>query len=398
METSSSSSSNTTTLPTTSAKKQWRAEEAIAGNTEALQALRELITYPIYYSKQFRRIGKIMAKRIAASWTSRNREDKFGTRRCSRMRHPFNRNWVLGTNFSNGPQSVHRAYLGEGERILREAFAEAATHSSGKPTVIFFDEIDAICPRGDSRREQGIHIVSQLVLLMDANKPSSTSRSQVVVVASTNSYGRKIQNGSREKMLPSLECQGPEVLTKRDGNDDIGDVCMEDGINKMSFPGATVRPYEIRNSGDGPRTPNIVFGFDDAFPDPGVRRFGCGDHRGKLWGVFGLHIVCPEFVRLFDEDPLYEYVVMVMAIFAEENGGKVKEFCVAISLAKLGLPGLIVPEGFFVVEEGVKLVLQILLHGGVFIIHGFLLDFCNLVPSAVDIQGGAVEFPFVPSI
>ncbi|KAL0372513.1 UNVERIFIED_CONTAM: Cell division control protein 48B [Sesamum calycinum] len=35
----------------------WKAEEAIAGNTEALQALRELISYPILYSRESRILG-----------------------------------------------------------------------------------------------------------------------------------------------------------------------------------------------------------------------------------------------------------------------------------------------------------------------------------------------------
>ena len=35
---------------------------------------------------------------------------------------------------------------------MREAFAEASKHAKlGKPAVIFIDEIDAICPRRDSR-------------------------------------------------------------------------------------------------------------------------------------------------------------------------------------------------------------------------------------------------------
>lgn len=54
---------------------------------------------------------------------------------------------VLGS-----PHSVHRAHAGESERILREAFSEALSHAKlGKPSVIFIDEIDALCPRRDSR-------------------------------------------------------------------------------------------------------------------------------------------------------------------------------------------------------------------------------------------------------
>ncbi|KAF7131854.1 hypothetical protein RHSIM_Rhsim09G0126600 [Rhododendron simsii] len=50
------------------------------------------------------------------------------------------------------PHSVHRAHAGESERILRDAFAEASSHAKlGKPSVIFIDEIDALCPRRDSR-------------------------------------------------------------------------------------------------------------------------------------------------------------------------------------------------------------------------------------------------------
>lgn len=50
------------------------------------------------------------------------------------------------------PHSVHKSHAGESEKILREAFDEAAHHAtSGKPAVIFIDEIDALCPRRDSR-------------------------------------------------------------------------------------------------------------------------------------------------------------------------------------------------------------------------------------------------------
>ncbi|XLU35336.1 hypothetical protein S245_071402, partial [Arachis hypogaea] len=84
------------------------------------------------------------------------------------------------------PHMVHRAHAGESEKILREAFAEAASQVAlGKSSVIFIDEIDALCPRRDSKREQDVRVASQLFTLMDSNKPTS-STAGVVVVASTN--------------------------------------------------------------------------------------------------------------------------------------------------------------------------------------------------------------------
>ena len=56
-----------------------------------------------------------------------------------------------GLYFSAG--SIHKAYAGESERLLREAFAKSSSKAlfSGIPVVIFIDEIDALCPRRDSR-------------------------------------------------------------------------------------------------------------------------------------------------------------------------------------------------------------------------------------------------------
>ena len=44
---------------------------------------------------------------------------------------------------------MHRVHAGESEKVLRDAFAEASSHavSDNKPSVIFIDEIDVLCPR-----------------------------------------------------------------------------------------------------------------------------------------------------------------------------------------------------------------------------------------------------------
>jgi len=49
------------------------------------------------------------------------------------------------------PNTVNSALAGESERNLREAFSAASSHTAlGKPSVIFIDEIDGLCPRRDS--------------------------------------------------------------------------------------------------------------------------------------------------------------------------------------------------------------------------------------------------------
>ncbi|CAN1124716.1 Cell division control protein 48 homolog B [Linum perenne] len=158
--------------------KRWRAEDAIAGNTPALDSLREIITFPLLYSRQARKLG--------LKWpTGLLMYGPPGTGKTSLVRAVVQESGAHLVVIS--PHSVHRAHAGESERIMREAFADASTNAvAGKPSVVFIDEIDAMCPRRDSRREQDVRLVSQLCALMDTMKPNSASSGHVVVVASTN--------------------------------------------------------------------------------------------------------------------------------------------------------------------------------------------------------------------
>ncbi|KAK5817153.1 hypothetical protein PVK06_022076 [Gossypium arboreum] len=157
---------------------QWKAEEAVGGNAKALQALRELIVFPLIYSREAQKLGLKWPRGLLLYGPP-------GTGKTSLVRAIVRESGAHLIVLS--PHSVHRAHAGESERILREAFSEASSHaSSGKPSVIFIDEIDALCPRRDSRREQDVRLASQLLTLMDTNKPSATSVPRAVVVASTN--------------------------------------------------------------------------------------------------------------------------------------------------------------------------------------------------------------------
>ncbi|KAL0085560.1 P-loop containing nucleoside triphosphate hydrolase protein [Phycomyces blakesleeanus] len=84
----------------------------------------------------------------------------------------------------NGPEIVSKFY-GETEQKLRDIFAEAEEHA---PTVIFIDEIDALCPKRDEApSELEKRVVTTLLTLMDgASESGHQHSSKVVVIGATN--------------------------------------------------------------------------------------------------------------------------------------------------------------------------------------------------------------------
>ncbi|XP_063008628.1 nuclear valosin-containing protein-like isoform X1 [Melospiza melodia melodia] len=86
-----------------------------------------------------------------------------------------------GLNFISvkGPELLNM-YVGESERAVRQVFQRARNSA---PCVIFFDEVDALCPRR-SDRESGasVRVVNQLLTEMDGLQ----QRQQVFIMAATN--------------------------------------------------------------------------------------------------------------------------------------------------------------------------------------------------------------------
>ncbi|EAY00025.1 ATPase, AAA family protein [Trichomonas vaginalis G3] len=79
-----------------------------------------------------------------------------------------------------GPELLNK-YLGESESAIRGVFSRARDSA---PCVIFFDEIDAICPRrsDDSSNAAASRVVNQLLTEMDG----LVGRGQVFVIGATN--------------------------------------------------------------------------------------------------------------------------------------------------------------------------------------------------------------------
>ncbi|CAK9227464.1 unnamed protein product [Sphagnum troendelagicum] len=157
------------------------AESVVAGMEVPLQALRELLLWPVLYAEEARTLGLRWPKGLLLYGPP-------GTGKTSLV-HAMARECKAHFTSLSGA-SVHRAYAGESERILREAFANAASEAAtGRPAIIFIDEVDTICPPRDSRRQQETRLVAQLLTLMDgivSSRGSSSNPSRVVVVAATN--------------------------------------------------------------------------------------------------------------------------------------------------------------------------------------------------------------------
>lgn len=87
-----------------------------------------------------------------------------------------------GSNFISvkGPELLNK-YVGESERAVRQVFSRARSSS---PCVVFFDELDSLCPRRGSDGSNGVseRVVNQLLTEMDGLE----ERRSVFVVAATN--------------------------------------------------------------------------------------------------------------------------------------------------------------------------------------------------------------------
>ena len=80
-----------------------------------------------------------------------------------------------------GPELLDK-YVGESERAVRQVFERARSSS---PCIVFFDELDSLCPkRGSDSSGGGVteRVVNQLLTEMGGLE----SRSSVFVVAATN--------------------------------------------------------------------------------------------------------------------------------------------------------------------------------------------------------------------
>jgi len=143
----------------------------IGGQAELKQRLRETVEWPLTHPEVFTRLGCTPRKSLLL----------YGPPGCSKTLVAKALATEAGLNFITvkGPELLNM-YVGESERAVREVFRKARAAS---PSIIFFDEIDAL---GSSRTRSGEHNgVNVLTALLNEMDGIEVLRG-VIVLAATN--------------------------------------------------------------------------------------------------------------------------------------------------------------------------------------------------------------------
>ncbi|RLE48477.1 MAG: AAA family ATPase [Candidatus Methanomethylicota archaeon] len=145
----------------------------IGGLEEVKQELREAVEWPIKYPDAFKRVGIKPPKGVLL----------YGPPGCGKTLLAKAVATESEANFISvkGPEILSK-WVGESEKAIREVFRKARMSA---PSIIFFDEIDAIAPMrglgiGDSMVTE--RVISQLLTEMDGLE----SLENVVVIGATN--------------------------------------------------------------------------------------------------------------------------------------------------------------------------------------------------------------------
>ncbi|XP_071975476.1 ATPase family gene 2 protein homolog A isoform X2 [Engystomops pustulosus] len=158
----------------------------------------------------------------------------------------------------NGPEIMSKFY-GESEARLRQIFAEA---SQRLPSIIFIDELDALCPKREgAQNEVEKRLVASLLTLMDGIG-SEESQGQLLVLGATNRphsldpalrrpgrFDKEIEIGvpnaqGRLDILQRILVKVPHQLTEEELSDlansahgyvgaDLAALCKEAGLNAL---------------------------------------------------------------------------------------------------------------------------------------------------------------------
>lgn len=147
------------------------AYEDVGGMEDEIKKVREMVELPLKHPEIFEKLGIDAPKGVLLHGPPGTGK----TLLAKAVANESDANFIL----LNGPEIMSKFY-GESEKKIRDIFEDAEKNA---PTIIFFDEIDAIAPkREEVQGEVERRVVSQLLTMMDGLK----SRGKVIVIGATN--------------------------------------------------------------------------------------------------------------------------------------------------------------------------------------------------------------------
>ncbi len=151
-------------------KVQW---EDVGGLKNVKQNLKEMVEWPLDSPESFDRIGIKPPKGILL----------YGPPGCGKTLLARAVATESGANFISikGPQ-VYSKWVGESEKAIRDIFRRARQVA---PTIIFFDEIDALAPRRGGS-DKSSHVTESVVSQLLSEMSGLEDLQGVVVIAATN--------------------------------------------------------------------------------------------------------------------------------------------------------------------------------------------------------------------
>lgn len=144
----------------------------VGGMATVKEDIRMKIIYPLQHAEMFRAYGKSIGGGILM----------YGPPGCGKTHMARATAGEIGAGFmSIGIHDVLDMWIGSSEKQLHQVFETARRN---RPSVLFFDEVDALgASRTDMRHSAGRHLINQFLAELDGTE---TSNDGVLILAATN--------------------------------------------------------------------------------------------------------------------------------------------------------------------------------------------------------------------
>ncbi len=146
----------------------------VGGLDEVKQELKEAVEWPLKHKEAFRRLGVKPPKGVLMYGPPGTGK----TLLAKAVAHETEANFIL----VKGPEMLSK-WVGESEKAVRKIFEKARQTA---PTIIFFDEMDAIAPRRGASDGTDSHVTERVVNQLLTEMDGLQDLNDVVIIAATN--------------------------------------------------------------------------------------------------------------------------------------------------------------------------------------------------------------------